>query len=138
MEPHALTKRLIGKVVSRVAEPARGSIAIHFADGALLQVQARGDGLTATLHEARAEVSRSAFDPRPTRRQREYLAFIQKYRDRYGIPPAEADIQRHFLVSAPSVNTMIQSLERRGFITRARDASGRTVPRSIEIVIEDL
>ena len=39
------------------------------------------------------------------------------------------DIGRHFLVSAPSVNQMIQALERRGFITRQRG-----VPRSIRLV----
>ena len=59
----------------------------------------------------------------------EYLEFIARYILRYGISPAESDIGRHFLLSAPSVNRMVQTLERRGFITRKRGA-----PRSIAIV----
>ncbi|MBI4728399.1 MAG: hypothetical protein HY775_02720 [Acidobacteria bacterium] len=48
---------------------------------------------------------------------------------RFGRSPAESDIQRHFLVSAPSVNQMVQMLERQGFIERERG-----VPRSIRLV----
>ena len=55
---------------------------------------------------------------RPTKRQLEYLVFIRKYMVRFGRAPAESEIERHFLVSAPSVNQMMQMLERRGFIDR--------------------
>ncbi len=68
---------------------------------------------------------------RPTKRQLEYLAFISKYIHRFGRAPAESDIERHFLVSAPSVNQMMQMLERRGFITRQPG-----VPRSTRICID--
>ncbi|WP_371740233.1 LexA family protein [Bradyrhizobium sp. LCT2] len=44
--------------------------------------------------------------------------------------PAEADIQRHFRVSPPSVHQMIVTLERNGFIRRQPG-----VPRSIEILV---
>jgi DNA-binding FadR family transcriptional regulator len=49
--------------------------------------------------------------------------------------PAEADIQRHFGVTPPSVHQMILTLERAGFIRRRPG-----VPRSIEILVppEDL
>lgn len=47
-----------------------------------------------------------------------------------GQPPAEADIQRHFRVSPPSVHQMIVTLERNGFIRRQPGA-----PRSIEILL---
>ena len=57
------------------------------------------------------------------------LEFIARYIRRYGISPAESDIGRHFLVSAPSVNQMVQMLERQGFIARQR-----RVPRSIRII----
>lgn len=67
----------------------------------------------------------------PTKRQIEYLLFIAKYIGRFGRAPAEADIERHFLVSAPAVNQMMQTLERRGFI--ARQAG---VPRSARICID--
>lgn len=48
----------------------------------------------------------------------------------FGRPPAEADIQRHFRVSPPSVHQMIVTLERNGFIRRQPG-----VPRSIEILM---
>src|SRR5262249_22011482 len=46
------------------------------------------------------------------------LAFIHTYAHMFGRPPAEADIQRHFRVSPPSVHQMIVTLERNGFIRR--------------------
>ncbi|WFU45192.1 hypothetical protein QA640_32645 [Bradyrhizobium sp. CB82] len=61
--------------------------------------------------------------------QGHYLAFIHTYSYMFGQPPAEADIQRHFRVSSPSVHQMIVTLERNGFI---RGQPG--VPRSIEIL----
>ncbi|WP_342709811.1 helix-turn-helix domain-containing protein [Bradyrhizobium sp. B124] len=48
----------------------------------------------------------------------------------FGRPPAEADIQRHFRVSPPSVHQMIVTLERNGFIRRQPG-----VPRRIEILV---
>jgi arylsulfatase A-like enzyme len=44
----------------------------------------------------------------------------------HGVPPAEADMQRYFRVSAPAVHEMVKTLERQGFIARE---PGR--PRSI-------
>jgi len=55
---------------------------------------------------------------------------------RFGVAPAESDMQRHFMVSAPSVNQMIKGLERRGYITRRRDFTGHAVPRSIRVVAD--
>ncbi|MET4015952.1 helix-turn-helix domain-containing protein [Bradyrhizobium sp. S3.2.12] len=65
-----------------------------------------------------------------TEKQGHYLAFIQIYSYMFGEPPAEADIQRHFRVSPPSVRQMIVTLERNGFIRRQPG-----VPRSIEILV---
>ena len=45
--------------------------------------------------------------PKYTKRQGQYLAFIYYYIKLNGRAPAEADMQRHFLVSAPSVHQMI-------------------------------
>jgi SOS-response transcriptional repressor LexA len=53
-----------------------------------------------------------------TEKQGHYLAFIHTYSYMFGQPPAEADIQRHFHVSPPSVHQMIVTLERNGFIRR--------------------
>ena len=45
--------------------------------------------------------------PRFTETQGQYLAFIYTYALVNGSPPAEADIQRFFGVTPPSVHSMI-------------------------------
>ena len=69
--------------------------------------------------------------PSFTERQGQYLAFIDAYTRVNGRPPAEADLQRHFGVSAPSVHRMVVTLERAGLIRRQ---SG--VARSIEVLVD--
>ena len=66
-----------------------------------------------------------------TARQGEYLAFIYAYTKVAGRPPAEAEIQRHFKVSPPTVHQMILTLEREGLIRRKPK-----VPRSIEVLVD--
>jgi DNA-binding MarR family transcriptional regulator len=56
--------------------------------------------------------------PEFTAKQGQYLAFIHYYRKIHGCAPAEADMQRYFEVSPPSVHQMILALERRGLIER--------------------
>ena len=70
-----------------------------------------------------------------TRKQGEYLAFIHYYTRLNGRPPAEADMQRYFGVTPPTVHQMVLTLEARGFIKRI---PGRA--RSIRLMIrgEDL
>ena len=70
--------------------------------------------------------------PRFTETQGQYLAFIHAYSLVNGRPPAEADIQRFFAVTPPSVHSMIKELERRGLITRVPRQ-----PRSIGISVPD-
>ena len=53
-----------------------------------------------------------------TEKQGQYLAFIYTYSHMFRRPPAEADMQRHFQVSPPSVHQMIVTLERNGLIRR--------------------
>ena len=53
-----------------------------------------------------------------TETQGQYLAFIHAYALINGRPPAEADMQRFFGVTPPSVHNMVIELERRGLITR--------------------
>ena len=65
-----------------------------------------------------------------TEKQGQYLAFIYTYSHMFRRPPAEADIQRHFRVSPPSVHQMIVTLERNGLIRRQPG-----VPRSIELLV---
>ncbi len=69
--------------------------------------------------------------PQPfTRLQGQYLAFIQAYTKVNGVPPAEADIQRFFKVTAPSVHDMVLRLDAAGLIARIPGA-----PRSIRVLV---
>ena len=61
-----------------------------------------------------------------TRRQGQFLAFIYYYTKVNGRPPAEADMQRYFQVSPPTVHQMVVTLERRGFIARV-PGQGRSI-----------
>jgi LexA DNA binding domain len=115
-ESEALSRRLKGSEVSQVVIESQTRLRVQFSDGSILTASAGSDGLSVQVASA-PPVDRNRAK-RPTRRQFEYLAFIARYIQRFGRAPAEADIQRHFLVSAPSVNQMMQMLERRGFITR--------------------
>ena len=71
-------------------------------------------------------------DSRPnfTTRQGQYLAFIHAYTLVLGRPPAEADMQRFFRVSPPTVHQMIVSLETAGLIARQPG-----VARSIVVLV---
>lgn len=70
--------------------------------------------------------------PKFTETQGQYLAFIHAYALVNRRPPAEADMQRFFAVTPPSVHSMIKELERRGLITRIPRQ-----PRSIAIVVPE-
>ena len=62
--------------------------------------------------------------------QGQYLAFIYAYSRMFRRAPAEADMQRHFRVSPPSVHQMVIGLERDGFIRRQPG-----IARSIDILL---
>jgi repressor LexA len=61
-----------------------------------------------------------------THKQGQYLAFIHYYSRVNGRPPAEADMQRYFRVSTPTVHQMVLTLEANGFIERT-PGQGRSV-----------
>ena len=65
-----------------------------------------------------------------TEKQGQYLAFIHLYTLLNKQPPAEADFQRFFEVTPPTVHDMIVGLERRGFISRIPRQ-----PRSIKLMV---
>jgi len=65
------------------------------------------------VHTARHRLSE-----RITKRQGQYLAFIYHYEKINRRPPAEADIQRYFRVSAPTVHQMVLALEAGGHLER--------------------
>lgn len=56
--------------------------------------------------------------PAPTVRQGQSLAYIHQYSVVNGCAPAEADMQKFFRITPPSVHSMVLTLERRGFIRR--------------------
>jgi repressor LexA len=63
--------------------------------------------------------------------QGQYLAFIYAYSTLHRRPPAEADMQAFFRVTAPSVHQMVLQLERLGMIRRTPRAA-----RSIELLVD--
>lgn len=65
-----------------------------------------------------------------TETQGQYLAFIYYYTKLHGVPPAEADMQRYFKVSPPSVHNMVVTLEKRQLIKRTPGAG-----RSIQLLL---
>ena len=68
--------------------------------------------------------------PRWTAKQGQYLAFLYAYSIIHGRPPAERDMETFFRCTAPSVHTMVKTLEREGFIRRQPG-----VARSIELLV---
>jgi DNA-binding MarR family transcriptional regulator len=68
--------------------------------------------------------------PAFTDKQGQYLAFIHAYTLVMGRPPAEADLQRFFAVTPPSVHQMVLTLERQGLISRKPG-----IARSIQVLI---
>ncbi len=65
-----------------------------------------------------------------TPKQGQYLAFIYAYPRVMGRSPAEADLQRHFRVTPPTVHQMVLALEHAGLIQRQPG-----VPRNIELLV---
>lgn len=61
-----------------------------------------------------------------TDKERQYLTYILEYTRLRGMPPAFTDMQEYFEVTAPTVNQMIKSLDKKGFITRS-PGSARSV-----------
>jgi SOS-response transcriptional repressor LexA len=77
------------------------------------------------------EVCLPASAPGFTPKQGQYLAFIHAYTLVIGRPPAEADLQRFFPVTPPSVHQMVITLERHGLIRRRPGTA-----RSIEVLVD--
>jgi len=76
--------------------------------------------------EDEGHLGRSKYTPQ----QGQYLAFIYYYTKIHGRAPSEADFERYFKVTWPSVHRMILTLEKRGLISRTpRDA------RSIRLLL---
>ena len=82
------------------------------------------------MQDVTGNTSHSPVSPVPTARQSQFLAYIHHYSLVNGCAPAEADMQRFFQITAPSVHSMVLTLERRGFIRRVPGQ-----PRSITLLV---
>jgi DNA-binding MarR family transcriptional regulator len=67
--------------------------------------------------------------------QGQYIAFIYAYTKINARPPAQADLQRYFRVTPPTVHHMVLTLEQRGLIRRTPGQA-----RSLQVLVapEDL
>jgi repressor LexA len=70
------------------------------------------------MNSAQGNKPHTLKDPAPTARQGQFLAYMYQYSLLNGCAPAEADMQRYFQITPPSVHSMVLTLERRGFIRR--------------------
>ena len=69
--------------------------------------------------------------PSFTAKQGQYLAFIHAYTLVMGRAPSEADIQRYFAVTPPTVHQMVLTLERLHLISRT-PAKARSIRLKID------
>jgi hypothetical protein len=88
-------------------------------------VKPRGPTVSSPIKRTGASPT-AAFTPL----QGQYLAFIHTYEGIHRCAPAEADLQRHFGVTPPSVHRMVVTLERKGLVTRVAGGA-----RSIKLQI---
>ena len=89
---------------------------------------------------SRAEIEAGPSCPRPaveltpryTAKQGQYLAFIYYFTKVHGEPPSEAELQRYFGLTPPSLHKMVLTLESKVFIarTRGKARSHQTVIRA--------
>jgi DNA-binding MarR family transcriptional regulator len=66
-----------------------------------------------------------------TEKQGQYLAFIYNYSKIHGRAPVEADLERYFKTTPPTIHQMILKLEKKGLITRIPGQ-----PRSIRLMVK--
>jgi len=66
-----------------------------------------------------------------TKKQGQYLAFIDSYMTMHGRAPAEADLKRFFGTTPPAIHQMILKLEEKGYISRNPGQA-----RSIKLLID--
>jgi DNA-binding MarR family transcriptional regulator len=111
-----------------------------FMEGTPIEVSTAGEivveAIDAALRALDAAASKkspaAASAGAPTRQQGQFLAYIREYmlRNFAGVAPTHAALQEFFNLTAPSVNSMLIRLERRGFIRRIPHQA-----RAIELTI---
>jgi len=106
--------------------PLEATDAMEFAIDAI-------DAVIAQMKACRPTGKKPAIPPGgPTHQQGQFLAFIREYmmRNHAGVAPTHANFQQYFNLTAPSVNSMLVRLEKRGFIRRIPHQA-----RGIELII---
>ena len=82
------------------------------------------------VNRANSDPQHSIMNLAYTKRQGQFLAYIHQYSIVNGCAPAEADMQRFFQITPPSVHSMVLTLERRGLIHRVPGQA-----RSITLIV---
>ena len=82
------------------------------------------------MNRVNIEHPKTIMNPTYTERQGQFLAYIHQYSILNGCAPAEADMQRFFQITPPSVHSMVLTLERRGLIRRVPGQA-----RSITLIV---
>jgi repressor LexA len=79
-----------------------------------------GDGECGDMLITKSEIACWAknMERKYTAKQGQYLAFIYYYTKLNDCPPAEADMQRYFKTTPPTVHSMVVNLEKLGLIER--------------------
>jgi len=80
--------------------------------------------------DANVDQLQTVMNPTYTERQGKFLAYIHQYSILNGCAPAEADMQRFFQITPPSVHSKVLTLERRGLIRRVPGQA-----RSITLIV---
>jgi len=70
--------------------------------------------------------------PKFTKKQGQYLAFIYHYTKVHRVAPSEADLERYFQVSPPSIHEMVKTLERNCLIKKIPRQA-----RSIQLLVAE-
>ena len=82
------------------------------------------------MNDSPVNEQQTFMNPTYTERQGQFLAYIHQYSIVNGCAPAEADMQRFFQITPPSVHSMVLTLERRGLIRRVPGQA-----RSITLIV---
>ncbi|WP_299696918.1 hypothetical protein [Hydrocarboniphaga sp.] len=122
-----LVQKETGKLDTRLLP---GSYVVEFGLG----TQTYPINLSADSRYTQAEIEAGPTCPRPevklaplyTAKQGQYLAFIFYFTKIHGQSPSEAEMQRYFRVTPPSVHQMVVALEAKGLIART-PGMGRSI-----------
>jgi len=123
-------KELRGNLDAAVKKPVRTVIGGHLHILRVRVSDSFGEGAFHVSIDPAPKLDPS-IAPAFTAKQGQYLAFIYNYTVIHRQAPAEADLERHFRVSPPSIHEMIKTLQRNGLIERTPGQA-----RSIRLLVQ--